>query len=94
MMIEVAHILAGAVSERSVRFVASTNEEQPHFYTDTMGSQQYARCCRRRGENIVGMICLEMVGYYSTVPASQRVPDIIPRPITIAFLSGGILSRP
>lgn len=35
------------------------------------------------------MICLEMVGYYSTAPASQRVPDIIPRPITIAFPKRG-----
>ena len=43
-----------------------------------MGSQVYARECRMRGERIRGMLCLEMVGYYSTEPNSQRVPSSLP----------------
>jgi hypothetical protein len=43
-----------------------------------MGSRVYARECRVKGEKIVGMLCLEMVGYYSTEPRSQKVPATIP----------------
>jgi hypothetical protein len=44
-----------------------------------MGSQIYARQCRMRGERISGMLCLEMLGYYSTEPGSQRIVPAIPR---------------
>jgi Zn-dependent M28 family amino/carboxypeptidase len=79
VLIEVARILRGRASRRTVRFVAFTCEEPPHFYTDTMGSQVYARRCRARRESILGMLCLEMVGYYTDEPGSQRVPEGIPR---------------
>jgi Zn-dependent M28 family amino/carboxypeptidase len=36
-----------------------------------MGSRVYARDCRRRSENITGMICLESIGYYSEETGSQ-----------------------
>ena len=32
-----------------------------------------------RGDKIRGMLCLEMVGYYSTVDNSQTVPPLIPK---------------
>lgn len=37
-----------------------------------------------RGERVAGMLCLEMVGFYSSAPDSQRIPSVIPsflRPI-------------
>jgi hypothetical protein len=43
-----------------------------------MGSQFHARGCRARDENIVGMLCLEMVGYYTSAPGSQQLPAAIP----------------
>lgn len=79
MLLEVARLTQSFPSKRTIRFVAFPCEEPPHFHTDTMGSQQYARLCRQRRENIVGMLCLEMVGYYSTAPNSQKVPNEIPR---------------
>lgn len=79
MLLEVARLTKSYSFPRTLRFVSFPCEEPPHFYTDTMGSQQYARSCRSKNENIVGMICLEMVGYYSTVPGSQKAPDSIPR---------------
>jgi hypothetical protein len=39
-----------------------------------MGSRVYARRCRARGENIIGMFSLETIGYYSNEPGSQRYP--------------------
>ena len=79
MLIEVARSLCSRPTQRTIRFVSFACEEPPHFYCDSMGSQQYARACRAREEQIVGMICLEMVGYYSTSPRSQPVPASIPR---------------
>lgn len=81
MLIEVARLLNGVSARRTLRFVAFANEEPPHFYSQTMGSQVYAGQCRQRGEAIVGMLCLEMVGYYTDAPASQQAPPLIPRPL-------------
>lgn len=79
VLVEVARLLVGARLRRTVRFVAFACEEPPHFYTQTMGSEVYARGCRERGERIVGMLCLEMVGYYATGDGSQQTPTEIPR---------------
>lgn len=79
MLIEVARLLAGVKTKRTVRFVSFPCEEPPNFYTQTMGSDQYARGCHERKEKIVGMICLEMVGYFSDDPESQRCPEEIPK---------------
>lgn len=85
MLIEVARLTAGCPRQRTLRFVAFACEEPPHFYMETMGSQQYARGCRKANENIVGMLCLEMVGYYSDAPKSQGIPPGIPRMLRWAF---------
>ena len=61
---------------RTVRFVAFVNEEPPYFQTDKMGSRVYAQRCRQRGEKIVAMLAIEMIGYYSDVPGSQKYPPI------------------
>ncbi len=89
VLIEVARMLGGRSFDRTVRFIAFACEEPPHFYTETMGSAMYARRCRRRNERIVGMLCLEMVGYYCDEPGSQRVLDEIPLFLRCAFPATG-----
>jgi Zn-dependent M28 family amino/carboxypeptidase len=79
VLIEVARLMRRLAPQRTVRFVSFACEEPPYCYTSDMGSRVYARECRVRGEKIVGMLCLEMVGYYSTEPRSQKVPATIPR---------------
>ena len=79
VLLEVARRMRSWQPRRTVRFVAFPCEEMPHFHTTEMGSQVYARMCRARGDRIVGMLCLEMVGFYSTAPNSQQVPSAIPR---------------
>jgi Zn-dependent M28 family amino/carboxypeptidase len=69
-----ARALAHSKPARTVRFVAFANEESPFFGTPAMGAVAYARRCRERRENIVGMISLETIGYYSDVEKSQRYP--------------------
>jgi Zn-dependent M28 family amino/carboxypeptidase len=59
---------------RTVRFVFFGNEGSRAVPGETMGSYAYAKRCRERGENIVGMISLEMLGFYCDEPGSQRYP--------------------
>jgi hypothetical protein len=73
-------VLMRAVREplpRTVRFVAFANEEPPNFYNDSMGSLQYARACKARGDDIVAMISLESLGYYTDDAGSQRYPPVV-----------------
>jgi len=39
-----------------------------------MGSRVYARRCRERGENVVAMLSLETIGYYSDASGTQHYP--------------------
>jgi Zn-dependent M28 family amino/carboxypeptidase len=85
VLLEVARLMSGLQPRRTIRFVAFACEEAPHFHSGEMGSQIYAGRCRARGEQIIGMLCLEMVGFYSTSSGSQRVPSEIPRFLRWAF---------
>lgn len=58
----------------SVSFVSFTLEEPPGFRSRGRGSRVYAEKAKRTGERIDGMICLEMVGFRSHRPNSQRYP--------------------
>jgi Zn-dependent M28 family amino/carboxypeptidase len=89
VLIETARLLRDWNPSRTIRFISFACEEPPHFYTGDMGSQVYARECKTRGERIAGMLCLEMVGYYSTAPGSQKIPPGIPRAIRWAFPKRG-----
>lgn len=60
---------------RTLRFVAFVNEEPPYFLSDDMGSFVYARRCRERNENIVAMLSLETIGYYTDEERSQNYPS-------------------
>jgi Zn-dependent M28 family amino/carboxypeptidase len=55
-------------------FIGFTCEEPPAFSTQAMGSRVYASRARQQNVNILGMLCLEMVGYYSQTPHSQSLP--------------------
>lgn len=72
--LELARHFKDAQPRRTLRFICFTNEEPPMFQTEQMGSLVYARAARERGENIVGMISLETIGYYCDEPDSQQYP--------------------
>ena len=72
-MLALARAFAKTTPTRTLRFVAFTNEEPPHFQTTHMGSRVYARRSRERGEKIVLMLSLETIGYYSDEPGSQHL---------------------
>jgi Zn-dependent M28 family amino/carboxypeptidase len=70
-LLELARHFGPRQTSCTLRFVAFANEETPFTRRKDMGSRVYARDCRRRGENITGMICLESIGYYAEETGSQ-----------------------
>lgn len=76
-MLELSRSFSQRDSARTLRFVAFVNEEPPYFHTEAMGSLVYARAAAKRGDDIVGMLSLETMGYYTTEPGSQNYPKII-----------------
>lgn len=57
-----------------IDFVAYCLEEAPFFTTKEMGSYIHAKSVYDQKEDIVGMICYEMIGYFSDEPGSQAFP--------------------
>lgn len=76
-LIELGRSLAGFHPDRTLRLVAFVNEEPPFFYWGRMGSGEYARAARQRGDDIRLMLSLEMLGYYDDTPRSQDYPPLL-----------------
>jgi Zn-dependent M28 family amino/carboxypeptidase len=79
VLLEASRLLKDHIGGRTVRYVAFACEEPPYFNLDLMGSQYHARQSRLRGDKIVAMLCLEMVGYFRDEVGSQKVPPTIPK---------------
>ncbi len=74
-MLALAQHFRDTKPDRTLRFVAFTNEEPPYFQTrDEMGSWVYAEMCRLEDQNIVGVISLETMGYFTDKKNSQHYP--------------------
>jgi Zn-dependent M28 family amino/carboxypeptidase len=84
-LLALAEKFAGAQPLRTLRFVAFVNEEPPFFWTDNMGSRVYAKMLRERGDQVVAMISLETIGYYSDAQGSQQYPS----PLSLVYPSTG-----
>jgi len=57
-----------------IDFVAYNLEEAPFFTTKEMGSYIHAKSIFDGQVDVVGMICYEMIGYFSDEPGSQTFP--------------------
>lgn len=73
-LLGLARGLAGSRLSKTVRFAAFGLEEPPVYRTRSMGSYHYARGLYQKREQIEGMICLEMIGYFSDREGSQQYP--------------------
>jgi Zn-dependent M28 family amino/carboxypeptidase len=69
VVLEVARRIVATPSPPAVRFVAFTLEEAPAFGSSFQGSRVFARSAAAAGDDILGAIVLEMVGYYVAAPA-------------------------
>jgi hypothetical protein len=76
-LLELARQLRGSKPRKNIRFVIFVNEEPPFFQTDRMGSLVYAQQLRRENVPVSGMISLEMLGFYSDAPGSQKYPALL-----------------
>ena len=57
-----------------IRFAFYVNEELPWFGTEKMGSNLHAAGLAREGRQVVAMLSLETIGWYSSAPGSQHYP--------------------
>lgn len=76
-MLEVARMVFAAAPDLDFRidFVAYCLEEPPFFATDSMGSYIHAKSLHDQKADVIGMICFEMIGYFSDEPESQAFPS-------------------
>jgi Zn-dependent M28 family amino/carboxypeptidase len=74
VLLEVARLSRRWPPPQPWTFIGFTCEEPPAFFTPRMGSRVYAKRAKKRRAPIRGMLCLEMVGYYSQTPGSQFIP--------------------
>jgi hypothetical protein len=74
-LIELAYLLGRNPPDREIELVAYVLEEPPFFRTPLMGSAVHATSLSPEKEKIVGVIVLEMVGYYSEERGSQSYPS-------------------
>ena len=57
-----------------IDFVAYSTEEPPYFRGELMGSHVHAESVSSNRKNIKLMVVLEMIGYFSDEPNSQKYP--------------------
>jgi hypothetical protein len=71
-LLELARLLNGQPLASRVELVAYANEEPPWFGSPWMGSAVHARSLK--GQDVRGMICLEMIGYFTE---KQPAPNVL-----------------
>ncbi len=71
-LLEIGRNIPKQKLQHQIELVAYTLEEPPFFRTEQMGSAVHARSIDKK--NVLGMICLEMIGYYSNEQNSQEYP--------------------
>jgi Zn-dependent M28 family amino/carboxypeptidase len=76
-LIELAYLLGRNAPAREIELVAYVLEEPPFFRTPLMGSAVHAASISPEKEQIVGVIVLEMVGYFSEMRGSQSYPSLL-----------------
>ena len=76
-LLEIARLLNEKKPNLKYRIdlVAYPLEEPPYFASENMGSAHHAAYLYNNKIKVKGMICLEMIGYFSDKPNSQNFPD-------------------
>jgi Zn-dependent M28 family amino/carboxypeptidase len=73
-LIELAYLLGQNKPAKQVELVAYSLEEPPFFATEQMGSYVHAKSLKDKDVKVSLMISLEMIGYFSDEPNSQKFP--------------------
>ncbi len=76
-LLEVARYLKNIEETKyRIRLIAFANEEPPYFQTEEMGSAVYVKSMTESEEQILGMISIETIGYYTNREGSQTYPKL------------------
>lgn len=75
-LLETARLIAETKPDIDYRidFVAYCLEEPPFFGSENMGSYIHAKSLHDNKVDVLGMICYEMIGFFSDEPNSQTYP--------------------
>lgn len=73
-LIELARLIGESPPDAEVELVAYTLEEPPFFAGPFMGSAIHAESVAGESGRIIGVVVLEMIGYFSDEPGSQSYP--------------------
>jgi hypothetical protein len=74
-LLELARMFSKIDSPLTLRFIAFANEEHPGGTWESTGSYAYAANCKKHQEDIVAMLSLEMLGFYTEDEGSQNYPE-------------------
>jgi Zn-dependent M28 family amino/carboxypeptidase len=74
ILLEMSRLLKDYSPDTTLRLVFFTLEEPPIFRTEFMGSAIHAQGALNKKENIIAMLSLEMLGYYSDQERGQSFP--------------------
>ncbi len=96
-LLEIARLLSQNIPT-GIRLVFFPMEEPPVYRTRNMASYHYAKYLKKNGQRLIGMICLEMIGYFSSRPKSQKYPfplmdQIYPKTGDFIAMVGNIKSK-
>lgn len=83
ILLETLRDIAGQTGKRTVRAVFYDAEEAPHFNLGETGSIHHAQQCRDRDEKLIGMLCLESLGYYQTPQPHESAPRWMKRLVNL-----------
>lgn len=73
-LLELARMLYGQKLAYQIDLVAYSLEEPPFFRTPYMGSYVHANSLAESNAEIYGMVCFDMIGYFSDEKKSQSYP--------------------
>lgn len=73
-LLELARMFKGEELIYRIDLVAYTLEEPPHFGSERMGSYKHAQYLSENDIKVLGMVSLEMIGYFSDEKNSQQYP--------------------
>ena len=73
-LLELARLLKGKNLKHRIDLVAYTLEEPPYFRTESMGSYVHAKWLSDENVRVLGMVSLEMIGYFREEKHTQNYP--------------------
>lgn len=73
-LLELSRLLKGEKLKYRIDLVAYTLEEPPFFRTKNMGSYIHAKYLKDNKIDVLGMVCVEMIGFFKEEKHSQDYP--------------------